>query len=92
LVLKRTPLNNAKSKVTFTLPVDESTPSVSVVGDFNGWQPGKHELTPRRNGLRSVTLTLPTGVHHFRYLGTGGVWLDDSEADGIDAEGSVLVV
>lgn len=91
-MLKRTQLNGAKTKVTFTLPIDEATPSVSVVGDFNGWQPGKHELTPRRNGTRSVTLTLPSGVHRFRYLGTGGVWLDDTEADEIDAQGSVLMV
>ncbi|GAA3395531.1 isoamylase early set domain-containing protein [Cryptosporangium minutisporangium] len=91
-MLKRTRLNDAKTKVTFSLPIDETTPSVSVVGDFNGWQPGKHELTPRRNGTRSVTLTLPTGVHRFRYLGTGGVWLDDAEADRIDAQGSVLEV
>lgn len=91
-MLKRTQLKDAKTKVTFSLPIDESTPSISVVGDFNGWQPGKHELTPRRNGIRSVTLTLPSGTHHFRYLGTGGVWLDDVEADGIDSQGSVLVV
>ncbi|TQS44904.1 isoamylase early set domain-containing protein [Cryptosporangium phraense] len=91
-MLKRTPVNGTKTKVTFSLPIDDSTPSVSVVGDFNGWQPGKHELTPRRNGVRSVTLTLPSGEHRFRYLGTGGVWLDDAEADRIDAQGSVLVV
>jgi hypothetical protein len=91
-VLKRTPLTNSKMKITFSLPLDDTTPCVSVVGDFNGWEPGQHELTPRRNGTRSVTLTLPAGTHHFRYLGTGGVWLDDAEADGIDAQGSVLVV
>ncbi|MFI5958300.1 isoamylase early set domain-containing protein [Cryptosporangium sp. NPDC051539] len=91
-MLKRTPLDNAKTKVTFTLPIDDLTQSVSVVGDFNGWQPGKHELTPRRNGTRSVTLTLPAGEHRFRYLGTGGIWLDDLEADRIDSQGSVLVV
>lgn len=91
-MLKRTPLKDAKTKVTFTLPLDESTPSISVVGDFNGWQPGMHELTPRRNGTRSVTLTLPSGTHHFRYLGTGGRWLDEAEADSIDYRGSVLVV
>jgi len=91
-VLKRTQSKDRKTKVTFTLPIDESTPSVSVVGDFNEWQPGMHELTPRRNGTRSVTLTLPAGTHHFRYLGTGGLWLDEMEADRIDSEGSVLVV
>ena len=91
-MLKRTQSKDRKTKVTFTLPIDASTPSVSVVGDFNEWQPGMHELTPRRNGTRSVTLTLPAGTHHFRYLGTGGLWLDEMEADRIDSEGSVLVV
>jgi hypothetical protein len=91
-VLKRTPVGKAKTKITFTLPITEPDGVVSVVGDFNGWEPGRHELVPRRGGIRSVSLTLPSGQHRFRYLATGGIWTDDHEADAVDEQGSVVVV
>ncbi len=89
-MLKRTPVGKTKTKVTFALPLDLPGGDVSVVGDFNGWQPGRHTLVPRRNGTRSVSLTLPAGRHRFRYLATGGVWADDHEADAVDEQGSVV--
>jgi 1,4-alpha-glucan branching enzyme len=64
--------------------------TVSVVGDFNGWQPGVHELVRRRNGTRTVTVALGPGEHRFRYLATGGVWFDDDGADEVDGYGSVI--
>ena len=69
-------------KVTFTLPSDEPAGSVSVVGDFNDWTPGKHPLAKRANGTRSVAVTLPSGSRvRFRYLGENGHWFDDTEAE-----------
>jgi hypothetical protein len=45
--------HSAKSvKVTFALPADETAAGCSVVGDFNGWQPGMHQLRRRSNGTR----------------------------------------
>jgi hypothetical protein len=35
-------------------------------------------------------VTLPPGEHRFRYLATGGVWLDDDTADRVEADASVL--
>jgi 1,4-alpha-glucan branching enzyme len=87
-MLRRAPLFGGKSRITFRLAADEPAGQVSVVGDFNGWEPGRHELVRRRNGLRSVSVVLPPGEHRFRYLATGGVWLDDATADTVDAEGS----
>ncbi|GIH95482.1 isoamylase early set domain-containing protein [Planobispora siamensis] len=89
-MLRRTPLFGSKTRVTFTLPVDQPGGTVSVVGDFNGWQPGLHELRHRRNGVRTVSVILPPGVHRFRYLATGGVWFDDETADGIDQHSSIM--
>jgi hypothetical protein len=60
---------------------------VSVVGDFNAWEPGRHELVRCRNGTRTVSIILPPGEHRFRYLASDGVWLDDETADKVDPEG-----
>lgn len=63
-----------------------------MVGCFNGWEPGRHELVARRDGTRTVTVRLGPGEYRFRYLATGGVWLDDDTADGVDERGSALVL
>jgi 1,4-alpha-glucan branching enzyme len=69
------------SKIQFVLPDDVHDGAVSAVGDFNDWRPGVHKLVRRRNGTRSVTVTVPAGQElRFRYLGSGGVWFDDPEA------------
>ena len=65
-------------RVTFTLPVAEPTGAVSVVGDFNDWDPFAHPLRRRAKGIRSASVTVPPGsTLHFRYLGEGGRWFDD---------------
>lgn len=54
---------------------------VSVVGDFNGWDPFVHPLKPRSNGTRSVSVTLPVSQRFaFKYLDEHGQWLDDDAA------------
>ncbi|GAA1819443.1 glycoside hydrolase family 13 [Planosporangium flavigriseum] len=89
-MIKRSRLFGAKTRVTFTLPADEPAGEVSVVGTFNDWEPGRHVLVARRNGSRSISITLPPGEHRFRYLATGGVWLDDETADEIEDQASVI--
>jgi hypothetical protein len=89
-MLRRTRLFGRKTRVTFTLPLDQPAGVVSVVGDFNDWRPGCHELLRRRDGTRTVSVILPPGVHRFRYLATGGVWFDDETADHVDDHGSLV--
>jgi 1,4-alpha-glucan branching enzyme len=68
-------------KITFSLPQDQPAGTVSVVGDFNDWTPGKHVMAKRANGTRSVAVTVPAGSSfRFRYLGENGHWFDDDEA------------
>ncbi|NYI04161.1 isoamylase early set domain-containing protein [Allostreptomyces psammosilenae] len=89
-MLTRTYMTGGKARVTFRLPAGTPFEAVSVVGEFNAWQPGRHELVQRRDGTRSCTVTLSPGAHRFRYLATGGVWFDEEQADLIDAQGSVI--
>jgi len=89
-MIRRSRLFGAKTRVTFTLPRDLPADAVSVVGTFNDWTPGCHPLVQRRDGTRSVSVTLPAGEHRFRYLATGGVWFDDHTADGVDSSGGII--
>jgi len=68
-------------RVTFALPADEPCGAVSVVGDFNNWNPLAHPLRRRANGTRSAAVTVPAGTMlRFRYLADGGVWFNDEGA------------
>ncbi|MFI9064444.1 hypothetical protein ACIGQE_21665 [Streptomyces sp. NPDC053429] len=46
-----------RTHVTFVLPADTPPGPVSVVGDFNDWQPGTYTLAPREDGTRAVTVS-----------------------------------
>jgi 1,4-alpha-glucan branching enzyme len=70
-------------KVTFSLPVGEPAGPVSVVGDFNEWDPLAHPLRRRSNQTRSVSVMVPPGsTIRFRYLAQGGLWFDDESVAG----------
>ncbi|MFG3555462.1 isoamylase early set domain-containing protein [Micromonospora sp. NPDC047557] len=89
-MIKRNKLFGSQTRVTFCLPRDAPPGPVSVVGSFNDWEPGRHELVARRDGTRTVTVKLGPGEYRFRYLASGGVWLDDETADVVDDGGSLL--
>ena len=87
------PRRNGTVRVTFTLPADEPGGAVSVVGDFNGWDPFAHPLRRRANGTRSTAVTVPAGsMLRFRYLAEGGVWFDDETAPARDSQGASIAV
>ncbi|MEV6823739.1 isoamylase [Amycolatopsis sp. NPDC051102] len=67
-------------RIVFSLPTDEPPGRVSVVGSFNDWTPGLHDLQPRTIGRRSVSVEVAAGVAvQFRYLGENGYWFDDPD-------------
>jgi 1,4-alpha-glucan branching enzyme len=88
-VIKQAPIKGRKAvKVSFVLPHDTVPGKVSVVGDFNSWDPFAHPLRPRRNGTRSAVLTLPPGRRFaFRYLAEDGRWHDDDSAEAFEPNG-----
>lgn len=82
-------------RLTFVLRGDEPPGRVSVVGDFNEWRPGAHELRRRSNGLRSSAVTVPAGTSvRFRYLAEGDRWSNETEHPDVRQIGddSVIVV
>jgi 1,4-alpha-glucan branching enzyme len=89
-VLHRELLPNGQTQLTFSLPAQDPPGEVSVVGDFNGWRAGLHQMLMSENDVRQVSVTVDPGIHYFRYLATGGRWADEREADLITEHGSVV--
>ena len=87
------PTRGGTVRVTFTLPAREPAGAVSVVGNFNGWDPFAHPLRKRSNGGRSAAVTVPAGATlHFRYLAEGGHWFDDDTAGTPSVTGVTLTI
>ncbi len=67
-------------KVTFTVPAEDAK-KVSVVGDFNDWNPKGSTLRKLKNGTFKGTLELPKeNTYEFRYL-IDGTYVNETEAD-----------
>lgn len=75
-------------KVSFKVSKDEAAGAgqVSVLGDFNNWNPEEGAMNALKDGSFSLTLELEAGKsYRFRYLADGSRWFDEAEADGIEA-------
>jgi hypothetical protein len=83
--------STGETLIQFTIADHVHEGVVSIVGSFNDWTPGIDVFVLRANGTRVADVTV-TGTDDvvFRYLGSGGVWLDDPDADEIDERGSVI--
>jgi 1,4-alpha-glucan branching enzyme len=79
-VKKASPAAAAKKAgkpVSFSISAEEGA-KVYVVGSFNGWNPKKHQLS-FRNGVHTVTVTVPAGRHEYKYL-VNDCWCHDPSA------------
>jgi hypothetical protein len=84
-MIATTLLPNGDVLVTFM--IDDERP-VSVVGDFNGWDPSRDPFVEEIDGRRYVTVSVPADtVTCFRYLADGGEFFDDAAADRIEPNG-----
>lgn len=71
-------------KVTFRLPSELASGAarVTLVGDFNDWDPATLPLEKLKSGDFKVTIDLESGRdYQFRYLIDGTTWLNDGAAD-----------
>lgn len=74
-----------RAEVSFVLPAGQPPGLISVVGDFNGWNPDAHILKARRDGMRAATLALRSGHSFaFRYLAADGSSYIELGADRFD--------
>jgi len=93
LIKTSTPGRDGTVRVTFAIPADEPGGPVSVVGNFNDWDPFAHPLRLRANRTRSAAVTVPAGsTLHFRYFGEGGVWFDDETVSAREGQDVALTV
>lgn len=93
LIKTAKPGRKGNVRVTFALPAGEPGGAVSVVGDFNDWDPFAHPLQQRANGIRSASVTVKAGsTLRFRYLAESGVWFDDETARAPDGQGACITV
>ncbi|MGZ4770405.1 MAG: hypothetical protein ACXVLX_17210 [Ilumatobacteraceae bacterium] len=78
-------LPNGDVLVTFI--VDDDRP-VSLIGNFNDWDPYRDPFVEELDGRHYVTVSLPADtVACFRYLALGGAFYDDPEADRLEPNG-----
>ncbi|HLH54897.1 MAG TPA: isoamylase early set domain-containing protein [Verrucomicrobiae bacterium] len=68
---------SVKQKVTFTYHAP-SAQSVSLAGDFTGWDQAPITLKKDKNGLWKKTISLPPGRYEYRLL-VDGQWRDDPQ-------------
>ncbi len=67
-------------KVTFTVPAEDAK-KVSVVGDFNNWNPKGSTLKKLKNGTFKGTFDLPKeSTFEYRYMVEGN-YVNEAEAD-----------
>jgi len=93
LIKTTKPGRDGTVRITFALPADEPGGPVSVVGDFNDWDPFAHPLRRRTNGTRSAAVTVPAGTRvRFRYLAEGGIWFNDETAPAVDGQDASIAV
>lgn len=87
------PSRDGTVRVTFTLPADDARGAVSVVGNFNDWNPLAHPMRRRVNGICSIAVTVPAGsTLRFRYLAEGGVWFDDETSPELNGQDASIAV
>ncbi len=83
-MIYKEPLPDGKRvRVTFELPSAIWAERVTLVGDFNDWNPTQDEMRQTRSdGNWRITLELETGrEYQFRYLVNGRDWHNDWKAD-----------
>lgn len=98
--LRKQYLKSGLCRVTFRLPFEaaQDVRTVTLAGDFNGWDETDISLKRLKNGDFTVALDLEPGrEYRFRYLVDGAKWENDWRADKYvrnphGSEDSVVVV
>lgn len=82
-------------EIVFTAP---QAASVTIVGDFNGWDPRRTQMVrASHEGLWRARLRLTPGVYQYSFVLDGSDWVSDPQAktmlaDGFGGQNSVIIV
>jgi 1,4-alpha-glucan branching enzyme len=69
-------------RVNFELPSDIKAKKVSLVGEFNEWNPKAHPMKQKKDGSFYVTVYLEAGQsYRYRFLLDGKRWENDWSAE-----------
>lgn len=99
-ITKKTLKSKPVTKVTFKADkkVVNGAKNVSVVGEFNNWNPEANPMKALKTGGFSTTIELASdSEYQFRYLVDGEQWINEPKADKevpsqfADASNSVVV-
>jgi len=85
-----------ESLVRFAIQ-EPSARSITIVGDFNDWDPAMTPLARSRDGEWKVSLELPPKRYRYSYLVDGSTWMADPKRPGLpdrdfDAPTSLVTV
>lgn len=70
-----------KVEVTFIVPPNGLRAPISLVGDFNGWDPAAHPLSFRGLSYRAALVVDIGRRYAFRYRSGCEQWFNDDDAD-----------
>ncbi len=94
-VKKATKQDATKAGIRFAYPAAPDAKSVSLVGDFNGWDPAAHRMS-KRAGMFVRRMQLEPGEYEYKFV-VDGRWELDPLAphfvpNGLGTLNSVVVV
>jgi 1,4-alpha-glucan branching enzyme len=84
-----------RRRTTFSFKAPEAG-QVSLVGEFNNWDPSKHPMKCDDNGLWTKTVMLEPGIYEYKFLADEN-WMSDtknehSRGNGYGTFNSVITV
>ncbi|MCB9853611.1 MAG: alpha-glucosidase C-terminal domain-containing protein [Phycisphaerales bacterium] len=68
-------------KKGLNLPDDTPIESVALIGDFNGWRADANPMRLDSNNRYRTILELPEGVHHYKFVVNGTIYVEDAAGD-----------
>lgn len=68
-------------RVTFRVPEEWAQEEVSVVGDFNDWDPEANPMEKKNGAWETLVRLKPESEYRFRYFIDGERWENDDAAD-----------
>lgn len=83
-MIKKTSIKGITDKVsvTFETSAFPEAKTLSLVGDFNAWDPDATPMKQRKDGAWAVTLRLPKRRDfQYRFVVDGQTWTTDAESE-----------